>query len=102
MKKKRRGYNERVIEIEHGSFTPLLMSATCGMGRECKKFYSCLAEMISVKRGTGYNITVAWITFSLIKSIGICLRGSRSKFFNDSLKQPISSDAYVSESFLNV
>ena len=54
-------YNERIIEIEHGSFTPLVMSATSGMGRECKKFYSRLTEMISSKRGIVYSITVAWI-----------------------------------------
>ena len=60
-KEKKGLYNERIIEIEHRSFTPLLMSATGGMGRECKKFYSGLAEMISSKRNTGYNITVAWI-----------------------------------------
>ena len=53
--------NERIIETEHGSFIPLLMSAIGGMGQECKKFYSCLAETISSKRGTGYNIIVAWI-----------------------------------------
>ena len=60
-KEKKGLYNERIIEIEHRSFTPLSMSATGGMGRECKKFYSRLAEMISSKRNTGYNITVAWI-----------------------------------------
>ena len=39
-KEKKRLYNERITEIEHGSFTPLVMSATGGMGQECKKFYT--------------------------------------------------------------
>ena len=35
---------------------PLVMSATGGMGGEYNKFYALLAEMISYKRGTGYNV----------------------------------------------
>lgn len=36
-------------------FTTLVISATGEVGRECKKFNSCLAEMKYLKRG--YNIT---------------------------------------------
>ena len=32
------------------------------------------------------------IVFSLIKSIGICLGGSRSVFQNDNLEMPLSGD----------
>ena len=87
-KENKRLYNERIIEIEHGSFIPLMMSAVGGMSLERKKFYSRLAETISAKRGTGYNITVTWlrrkITFSFIKSIGICLRCRGSIICSDS------------------
>ena len=93
------------MKIEHGSFTPLVMSAAGGMGQEWKKILRS-AEMINSKRGTDYNITVAWlrktITFSLIKTIGICLRGSRSIVCSDSLEQSLSGDAYVSDFFSNV
>ena len=30
-------YNERILQVEHGSFTPLVISATGGMSREYKK-----------------------------------------------------------------
>ena len=94
-----------MLQVEHGSFTPLVMSATGGMGRECKKFYARLAEMISHKRGTSYSIIAAWVrrkmTFSLIKSIGMCLRGSCSAFYNDVLKKSLSGDAYTSEFISN-
>ena len=77
------------------------MSATHGMGRECKIFYARLTEMISYKRGTSYSVIAAWvrrkIMFSLIKSIGMCLRGSRSVFYNDALEKSLSGDAYSSE-----
>ena len=81
------------------------MSATGGMGRECKKFYTRLDEMISYKRGTSYSVIVAWvrrkITFSLIKSIGMCLRGSGSVFYDDALEKSLSGDAYTSEFISN-
>ena len=80
-REKKKLYNERILQIEHGSFTPLVMSAAGGMGRECKKFYARLAEMMRYKKGTSYSVIAAWvrrkIKFSLIKSIGMCLRGSR-------------------------
>ena len=62
MKKKKKSlYRKRIIEIEHGSFTQLVMSGTEGMGGECKKFYSPLVEMFRSRRSTDCNITVAWI-----------------------------------------
>lgn len=32
--KKKKSYNDRIINIEHGAFTPLEMSANAKMGRE--------------------------------------------------------------------
>ena len=46
-KEKTKYYNERITQIEHGSFTPLVTSARSGMNRECRKFYVCLSEVIS-------------------------------------------------------
>ena len=43
-KEKKRQYNERVLEVEHGSFTPLVFSSNGGMGRECSTFYKRLSE----------------------------------------------------------
>ena len=43
-------YNERILQVEHGSFTPLVMPATSGMSRESEKFYSRLAEIICKKK----------------------------------------------------
>ena len=47
---KEKQYNERVLQVEHGSFTPLVMSSNGGFGRECGRFYSKLAEQIAEKR----------------------------------------------------
>ena len=80
---KKRKYNQRVLEIENGSFTPLVFTLTGGMGRECKTFISKLAEKIAAKRNLNTSLVTSWlrtkINFTLpVRSILICLRGSRS------------------------
>ena len=59
-KEKKRLSNERIMQVEQGTFTPLVMPATGGMGRESSKFYSRLSELISKKRESSYNIVATW------------------------------------------
>ena len=78
----------------------LVMSATGGMARESKNFYARLSEMVSEKRNQPYPIAAAWIkrkiSFSLIRSVGLCLKVSRS--VNSSmLVDYMESDATSSE-----
>ena len=54
-REKKRQYNERILQVEHGSFTPLVMTALGGMGREASKFYSRLSESIAEKRKERYS-----------------------------------------------
>ena len=83
-REKKRAYNQRVLEIEHGSFTPLIFSATGGMGRECNKFVSRLANIMANKQGKPYGEVITWmrrkISMGLCKAVGVCLRGSRTVF----------------------
>ena len=41
---KKRAYNEIILQIDHGIFTPLRFSINGIMGRECQKFYSRLEQ----------------------------------------------------------
>ena len=79
---KKRSYSRRVLDIEHGSFTPLVFTSTGGMGPECLRFHSRLAELIADKKGEHYSRTISWIrartSFALLRSALICLRGSRT------------------------
>ena len=81
---KRRKYNHRIINIEHGSFTPLglIFSSFGGMGTEANRFYNRIAELLSVKRDVNIGEMKNWIrtqiSFSLLKSTSLCIRGSRS------------------------
>ncbi len=56
---KKRAYEQRVRETEHGSFTPLVLSATGGMGRETTIFYKRLTSFLATKWDQPYNTTVA-------------------------------------------
>ena len=51
MSKKREGnnYDQRVHEVEHATFTPLVLSTTGGMGRAAT-FYKRLASMVVEKK----------------------------------------------------
>ena len=46
---KKRAYEQRVREIEHASFTPLVLSATGGFAREATIFYKRLASLLATK-----------------------------------------------------
>ena len=54
-------YNERVLQVENGTFTPLVFSTHGGMGRECKKFYQRLTEMISEKRDIPTSVATKYV-----------------------------------------
>ncbi|KAG1651421.1 putative phosphoenolpyruvate synthase [Nymphon striatum] len=51
---KKREYLERVLEIEHASFTPLGLGTNGGMGTECQKFVSALASKLAEKQNEEY------------------------------------------------
>ena len=54
-------YAERVMEIEQGTFTPLVFTATGGKADECVKYHSRLAELIGNKKGESYSNAISWI-----------------------------------------
>ena len=44
---KKRSYQARICEVEHGTFTPLVFSATGRMSDEAYAFYKHLASLLS-------------------------------------------------------
>ena len=77
---KKRQYASRILEVEQATFTPLVFSTTGGMAVECKRYHSRLAELVATKKG--YATTMSWIrarvSFALLRSALLCLRGSRA------------------------
>ena len=81
---KKRAYNERVLQIENGTFTPLVFNVCGGMGRECITFYKRLSTLISEKRQENLSSVSTWIRtricFALLRSTLMCLRGTRHRY----------------------
>ena len=75
-------YEDRVIEVECDTFTPLVFTTTGGLGKECNRHHSRLADLISTKKGGSYAKTISCIRaktfFSSIRCALLCLRGSRT------------------------
>ena len=46
---KKRKYQQRVLDVEMGSFTPLVFGTNGGMGNECQRFLKHLADKIAQK-----------------------------------------------------
>ena len=80
---KKRQYGERVREIEKGSFTPLIFSATGGAGPLATVFLKRLGELVSDKHDMPYSQAIGWLrcrlSFALLRSAILCLRGARRK-----------------------
>ena len=79
---KKRAYDQRIREVEHGTFSPLVFSCTGGMGHAAATTYKRLASLIAAKRDEPYSMTMGWIrchlSFSLLRAAIMCVRGVRS------------------------
>ena len=49
-------YNDRVVQVEKSTFTPLIFSTSGAMGKEATKLHKRLVSLISHKRGTPYSV----------------------------------------------
>ena len=67
---KKRLYTQRVMNVEQGTFTPLVFTTTGGMGEECKRYHNRLAELVAAKKGEVYANTVSWIRSKVSFAIG--------------------------------
>ena len=80
-REKKNKYNQRVIDIEKGTFTPLVFTTSGGMAPECERLNKRLAELLAAKRNERYADVIAYIRkrlrFSLLKATLIAIRGYR-------------------------
>ena len=77
---KRRHYEDRVINVEHGCFTPLVFSTAGGCGPAAKVVFNRLASLLASKWDTSYSKIISWIRwkigFALQHSAIMYLRGT--------------------------
>ena len=75
-------YEERIINVDHGSFCPLVFATSGATGPLCDRFLKHLAGKIADRDSREYSCVMAWlrcrISFALLRSAVMCIRGSRS------------------------
>lgn len=81
-----RAYEQRVCKVEKGYRTPLVFSTSGGMGRAALVTYKRLASHLATKRELPHSIVMGCLrcrlSFSLLRSAVMCLRGSRSAHYH--------------------
>ena len=83
---KKRAYNQRVVDVENGTFTPLVIGTNGGTGRECSAFIKQLCSLLSSKQNECHSSIVNWVrtklSFEVYKSCLLCVRGTRRPWTN--------------------
>ena len=76
-------YNNRVLTVERGSFTPLIYTTFGGWGPQSTRYHKRLAEKIARKRNEDYRHVLSHmrtrVRFSLLRSTLVAIRGERGK-----------------------
>ena len=57
-RQKARRYNERILNVQHGSFAPLIYSVTGGVGPQAKIFEKLLCNKLAYKKGQIYSVII--------------------------------------------
>ena len=85
-REKKNLYNDRVINTERGTFTPLVFSTTGGMGPECVRMNKRIAELMAAKTGEAYSHVMRHVRtrlrFALLRCTIIAIRGTRGKMYD--------------------
>ena len=94
--RKMKKYNNRIIQVEKGTFTPLIYSTSGGWGPQATRYHKRLAEKLSHKRGEDYAAIMCYmrtrIRFSILRSTLIAVRGERGRCQPSAL--PISATSF--------
>ena len=91
-KKKKRQYNSRVTEVEHGPFTLLVFSAYGGSGPETKIYYRTISKTSNKTRSrTKCSHKLAKdqaLSFTILSSVVLRIRGSLTVRKNEVITDP--------------
>ena len=81
-KEKKREYNRRIMNIEHGTFTPLVFSVSGVLVKNVLCFTNLWLKKIAKTFNESYEkvITVIWckLSFIILRAALLCIRGSWS------------------------
>ena len=80
---KKNMYRDRILQVEKGTFTPVVFSCTGGAAPEASMFIKQLALKLSLRKMERYSETVSYLRrrfcFDILRTCVISLRGERGK-----------------------
>ena len=93
-------YGERIRQVEHGDFTPLVFTCSGGLAPQSSMMVKRLAEKLSTKQNLSYSVVSGWLhcrlSFALLRTTLRCVRGTRSRRFNPELNIELAvSEAHI-------
>ena len=72
------------MDVEMGTFTPLVFGTNGGMGLDCQNFLRTLANKLSSKNNEPYGSVISWLrmqlSFAILRTVHRCVRDSRYPF----------------------
>jgi hypothetical protein len=78
-----RDYQQRVLQTEKASFTPLIYSTNGGLAPQAEVFHKRLANLIAEKKNERYSDVMAHLrtnlSFTMLRSVLNSIRGTRGK-----------------------
>ena len=81
---KKRKYNQKVMDVEIRTFTPLVFGTNGGMGLDCQNLLRTLANKLSSTNNEPYGSVVSWLriqlSFAILRTVHRCVGGSRYRF----------------------
>ena len=90
-------YEERIIQVEKGSFCPLIFSTSGGVGPLCDNLHKRLAGNIAAKRKESYGNVINFIRtklrFTLLRTVLMSLRGIRGREYSHH-EQPLADVSF--------
>ena len=82
-REKKYKYNERILQIEKASFTPIVGSTFGGWGNEANRHHKRIATLLANKNNENYADVINHIRtrlrFCVLKSVLVAIRGVRGK-----------------------
>jgi len=101
---KRRAYGQRIREVEHASFTPIVLAAIGGLA-QATIFFKCLVSLLATKWNDEDCKVMGWLrcvlSFSLLRSAIACISGAHSSTGHVHMAPP-SLDVVCVQSHLNI
>ena len=72
------------MDVEMGTFAPLVFGTNGGMGLDCQNFLKTLANKLWTNNNEPYASVISWLrmqlSFAILRTVHRCVRGSRYPF----------------------